>query len=954
MIRASSLYRSAAVILFGLVVGSCVRERPTEASSAGGQRHAAREAAATTLVFGPIEYTREAGEPRLDTASFPASADDTLTVHLSSTSAQGLNAWVSVNGVRIFESNPGRRLPDSVLVLAREQNSVEVWLGGKPGSNLVLSITVPKPPTPPVPPTPPDSLPIEYRTLTNTISGGNHWEGELLRGIVVLKFKRQTTLEDKQAAIAAVSGTVVGGRSHGVGEGIYLVRVLDDGTVEPLFAAIGRLKQFPQVALAMPEQVFTGFTTYVTASDGLGAQSGPWRLNPDSAFGDASRGRWALEAVNAPFAWGCATGGSTKVGVLDMDLHQEGEIAQNIDTTFYTQSPHTDDHGTRMTSLIAAKANDGFGITGMMWNARVSMADISAFDTTNGQPVLDSLGRRKANTTIILEALQRLVDRGARVINLSIGSDSARTGPHTPAQDSARAGWAGALAEAAMFVPLGGARPLWVVSAGNMRNATDLYWDALAGAADSLPTQTLIVTAASAQKGKLLSEATGTGAIDIAAPGENVAVSDGRGQWTVSGTSPATALVSGAAGLLFAFDSTLTADSVRAWLIRAAVNSGRKAGSYPLLDAYGALRIAAERPGAPICGNRVWRSGDTVLVQRGSKPTVLATGLGATTGDLALYHGGRRIDVDYTRSLVWSPATGWQLTTAGAPSTTRSGFYWSANAFDHDGLGASWSLESNGSSYSYWYGSDGNLRRTVSMTLPGLSSNLASECRWMTWRLSPNPHYECSMVALAGTRSDYREAARSGGAMSPNGRFTALPLTVVEDVYTLLDWSTCPAGTFWATTGNPTPEHPNQCRELLSAMRPLSAFIVIADSATHSAHKATDLALTGRNLDWVAITEDGREIVMQSSVCTKSPTASFPTCIDGQIEWRALSLANWTIGSASNFSAPLADVARPDRWLRGAGLRATQAADTSALMDLEPSARARRERSEATARLRRR
>jgi hypothetical protein len=811
-----------------------------------------------------------------------------------------------------------------------------------------------------VTPTPPDSLPIEYQTLTNTISGGDHWEGELLRGIVVLQFKRQTTLEDKQAAIAAVSGTVVGGRLHSVGEGIYLVRVLDDGTVEPLFAAIGRLKQFPQVALAMPEQVFTGFTTYVTSSDGFGAQSGPWRLNPDSAFGDASRGRWALEAVNAPFAWGCATGGSTRVGVLDMDLHAEGEIVPNVDTTFHTRAAHTDNHGTRMASLIAAQANDSTGITGMMWNARVSMADISEF-RQDGQPVLHPNGQRKSDTSVILFALEQLVLRGARVINLSVGTDSARTGPHTPAQDAARAAYGHAFKVAAYdFRPFGSSpRPLWVISAGNMQNSTDVYWDPLTGAADSLPFETLVVTGASSQSGQLLGAATGTGAIHIAAPGAQVAVSDGTGTSAVSGSSPATALVSGAAGLLFAFDSTITADSARAWLIRAAVNSGRHAGSFPLLDAYGALRIAAEGPGAPICGNRMWRTGDSLLVQRGSVFETLNPSLGSPVGDLTLYHGGRRIDVDYSRSLVYSPTAGWQLTTAGAPSTTPGGFYWSANGYDHDGSGSSWSIVSSGNTYAYWYDSNYNELQTVSMTLPALSSTRVNDCRWQTWRNGPTkpdsagpyPRYECSMMGSTGVANQYREGARSGGAMSPDGRFTAMPVTVVEDTYTLSDWAPCTLGTFWATTGNPTAEHPNLCRQQYVASRPLSAFLTIADSATHTARVATGLALTERNLDWVAITENGREMALQSSRCTKSAEAQFQTCSAGLIEWRSMELANGVL-STINLSATLADVSLPDR-LRGANLRALRDSDAGGPSDRGPSARAARERREATARLRR-
>lgn len=188
--------------------------------------------------------------------------------------------------------------------------------------------------------------------------------------------------------------------------------------------------------------------------------------------------------------------------------------------------------------------------------------------------------------------------------------------------------------------------------------------------------------------------------------------------------------------------------------------------------------------------------------------------------------------------------------------------------------------------------------------------------------------------------------------MSPDGRYTAMPVTVVEDSYTLSDWAPCTPGTFWATTGNPTSEHPNLCRQQYVASRPLSAFLVISDSATHIARVATGLTLTERNLDWVAIAEDGREMVLQSSSCTKSAEAQFRSCSAGLIEWRSLALADGVLGNTPNFSAPLADVALPDR-LRSASLRALREADTGQAADESPSARASRERHEATARLRR-
>jgi hypothetical protein len=85
----------------------------------------------------------------VDSASFAAVVGDTLTVLLSSSLPQGLTSWVRVNGVRIFETGAGRTLPASMTVLAREQNTIEVWMGGKPGSTVRIVVTTSRPATPP-------------------------------------------------------------------------------------------------------------------------------------------------------------------------------------------------------------------------------------------------------------------------------------------------------------------------------------------------------------------------------------------------------------------------------------------------------------------------------------------------------------------------------------------------------------------------------------------------------------------------------------------------------------------------------------------------------------------------------------------------------------------------------------------------------------------------------------
>jgi hypothetical protein len=99
--------------------------------------------------------------------------------------------------------------------------------------------------------------------------------------------------------------------------------------------------------------------------------------------------------------------------------------------------------------------------------------------------------------------------------------------------------------------------------------------------------------------------------------------------------------VSGAAGLLASFDPAQQVVEIKDLLIEGAQQGGRTAGAYPLLNAYESLKLAAQRPRAPLCGNHVWSSEGNLFAMRGF-PEVIDT-LGSPLGFLEVLHGGKFI-----------------------------------------------------------------------------------------------------------------------------------------------------------------------------------------------------------------------------------------------------------------------------------------------------------------------
>jgi hypothetical protein len=119
-------------------------------------------------------------------------------------------------------------------------------------------------------------------------------------------------------------------------------------------------------------------------------------------------------------------------------------------------------------------------------------------------------------------------------------------------------------------------------------------------------------------------------------------------------------MVAGLAAMLLTMRPLLTPAEVKQYIVDGAARDGRAASGIPILNAYESLKLAADGSGTPLCGNRLWVKGDSIMVQRGSSDELLAVTTDAPQF-LQTYHGGRRIDYwppVEPRTLRWSGA-GW-------------------------------------------------------------------------------------------------------------------------------------------------------------------------------------------------------------------------------------------------------------------------------------------------------
>lgn len=552
---------------------------------------------------------------------------------------------------------------------------------------------------PDVPMLPPDTVPASVYDTTKIIYDDSIFGGPLVRNLVLITFESDATAEERLAAVNRTNGTVVGGRRLTPDDGIYVVRVPDDGTTGPLKLALDRLSLLPQVATATPEYLMTvdGSQASVTPSDySVGWRSLDWELSPDAATG----ANWHMEAIDAPDAWGCTVGNaSVRVAVVDDGFHPHSDMPSVTNSGWATATTST--HGLGVASMLGAQGNNGEGIAGVMWNA-----DLRYFNINSG----GSGGWRFVPESLLMVNVAQAVTDGARVINLSRGAGyyDASGNPRRPQhvkRDSARAQMYRRLLSRTIqvTVPFGN-DPLFVLSAGNYHQ--DAFFNGLPGVVEDFPDR--VITVGAIMEGSTPGEfefgvwdptyteikpGSNYGPlVEIAAPGVYVQrLWTGAGTITASGTSFAAPLVSGAAGLMLSLDPRLSATELKDLLIVGALEGGRSVvngpyltSSLPILNVRESLELVAERQGAGVCGNPIWHDGTGGVYVRRGLNWGGSDELVFTHSDTAMsvQHRDRRIR--FASGAAWQFENGtWSQGTAMDPPDNAT--YRSIRGVSHDG-----------------------------------------------------------------------------------------------------------------------------------------------------------------------------------------------------------------------------------------------------------------------------
>lgn len=506
---------------------------------------------------------------------------------------------------------------------------------------LVLT-TVPRPV---LTPQPPDSIPKWIFADTNIAAPNAAIGVSFMKRIVVVQFKSGTTEAQRQTAFSAIAGTVVGGMRAGTEEGQYYVKVNDiAGGI--LLTAAQTLRARAEVRYAFVN--IAAAPQFRRPADGNGwAGSANWRVRVSGI--DPSLQTWALTAINAPMAWGCWTGDNTaRVAIVDVDFRSSQ--SQFADLNYMSRRTGAGPlfiapHGASVAGLVAGRGNNGVGLTGVLWDGDVRLYDFSSTFTSQ---TTDWVG------PAVFE-IEHAARDGAQVINLSQSmpvEDVVIVGQGSAAQQASRDEFHAALKGAMQSMAYYGRTPLMIIAAGNSKH--DAMWSGYPMVRDDFPNQ-VIVVGGTTSTGALWADATRGSSVgsyvDVMAPGKDVYAYGSDGIIAKqNGTSLSAPLVSGIAGLLFSFDSRLTTADVRQLILDGAVRGNRvliQGGkSTYIVDAYESLKLAAERVGAPLCGNRVWGQSGQVKVSRGALAPEAIITAGDTMWNVNARHGGRTLSFE--------------------------------------------------------------------------------------------------------------------------------------------------------------------------------------------------------------------------------------------------------------------------------------------------------------------
>lgn len=257
-----------------------------------------------------------------------------------------------------------------------------------------------------------------------------------------------------------------------------------------------------------------------------------------------------MRAIRADWAWGHQTNcNSVTVGIVDSgvdtshpDLNDNlYEISSGVfgrDFEGSTASSNVTDlngHGTHVAGIIGAVGDNGVGVTGVCWDAKILSAKVT---DANGSAFLSD----------VVQGMEYVLDSGARVVNASLGStvESTTADEHQQFEDIFASVTAKAESRGALIV----------AAAGN--SGLDIDVDRTYPAA--LESEYIVAVASNAQPASLFfypSSNFGGGTVHLSAPGYDITSTvrhrSQSGYDSKTGTSMAAPLVAGTFALAWSY-----------------------------------------------------------------------------------------------------------------------------------------------------------------------------------------------------------------------------------------------------------------------------------------------------------------------------------------------------------------------------------------------------------------
>lgn len=357
----------------------------------------------------------------------------------------------------------------------------------------------------------------------------------MLKNEFLIKFIDLIDSEMVEEVLDLINADIVG-RIKEIG--LYHVRVKDVPEDEEIWETVADLLQNGRIELVTP--------IYQIGAHRIPHNDPIWDTW-DSAYPDGNN--WALELINAPEGWDYTTGSTVvNIGVVDFGFDADHEdLAMNIGswTDDINGSSLYIDHGTMVSSIIAADGDNGIGMTGVMWKANLLLFECSAWSHSLFYNILDA------------------AVSGARVINLSAGinwiDSLGRTPDENNAYDHLLIEYFNVIFD--LVLKKISTEPydvLFIQSAGN--DHIDAKWNLGTALAEKY-WQNFVVVSAVDQTGQFYERSNNGPLVTVSAPGVNVLAALGDNQYDAShsGTSCAAPYVTGLAGLLLSIKPDLSA-----------------------------------------------------------------------------------------------------------------------------------------------------------------------------------------------------------------------------------------------------------------------------------------------------------------------------------------------------------------------------------------------------------